>query len=339
MRYKFMKENLIFGSYYHGIYMLHFDTDTMYLSNPVILADVALATYFDISETGNIYTAMAEKSKGGVGSYNLEKNRLTVLEKHLSFSPAPVHINIQGELLLASNYNGGSLNIFKFSSKNRFELTDIFINNGVGTRPQQNTSHIHYSGLLPDNRLIVLDLGTDEAIIFDISATGKLLNLVNVYKFPNGFGPRHLCIAHDNCHIFVLGELSSEVAVLRYAKGSLILEQLVSTVPGNYLEYNGGGAIILSADKKFLYVSNRGHDSLSVFEIIYTSGNLTLDLVQNISSFGEFPRDIAIDRANKYLFSANQKSSSISIFEIINGRLEYVTTKDNVDMPVCIKFI
>lgn len=249
--------SLIFGTYVQGLYTAAFDTVTGHLSIPHQAAKLAEPTYLAVTPHKIVYAIEQHGEKSGIASFRLTPDqKLHSLSKYLSWNAAPVHVNlIPGQsLVLVSNYRSGLAQIFRQSDTGRLTLTDTFQNVGQGVLPQQNTSHIHFMGLTPDSRLVILDLGTDQIFTFNIDlSSGRLLTRQAVFHCRPGFGPRHL-VFHGN-HAFVLGELASTVAVLVYdpTTGQFTQKQLISTIPDNWIGETGGGAIHQSTVTIFTY--------------------------------------------------------------------------------------
>ena len=137
---------------------------------------------------------------------------------------------------------------------------------------------------------------------------------------------------------YLAGELSSEVAVLEYNNGIFNLIQIVSTIPVDWTKHNGVAAIRISSDDKFVYVSNRGHNSIAVFEV---EEDGILKLIQTISTNGDFPRDFALDNSERFIVVAHQNSTIASLFarNATSGKLELLQTDIPVPEVVCVHFV
>lgn len=159
--------------------------------------------------------------------------------------------------------------------------------------------------------MAVVDLGNDTVSTYDISAEGKLAP-VSILKTKAGLGPRHLVFAPDKKTAYLVGELSSTVSVLDYdlTTGAFYLLQTVSTIPDDWTEHNGAAAIRISNDGRFVYVSNRGHNSLAVFEVL----DGELKLIQHLTTHGDFPRDFALDPTERFILVANQNTDNATLY-------------------------
>ena len=185
---------------------------------------------------------------------------------------------------------------------------------GNGPRPEQDGAHVHFAAVTPDfQRLAVADLGNDTLTTYTISDAGKLGDPVVFHADP-GFGPRHIAFNHNNPVAYLLGELSSQVSILSYdaAAGSFELIATLPTIPEDYTDHNGAAAIRLSSDQRFLYVSNRGFNSLTVFAVSPDGRNLSQ--LQQISTAGDFPRDFNFDLTERYVLAVNQNTSNGTLY-------------------------
>lgn len=339
-----MKEKLIFGTYSSriskGIYEAEFDTDSGKIGGVHLSAEIGAPTYLALSDANVIYTVNQDGDKGGVSAYNLSGNQFNKLADHIFNASAPVNVTINEErqLVFASNYNNGFVQIFKIMSNGDLSLADEIHNSGHGVLPQQNTSHLHYAQLTPDGRLCMTDLGTDEILVFNLASDGHVLQKSTTFHTRPGFGPKKITFTNNGEYAYVLGELANQVILLKYHPKRCIFDQIqsISTLPGNWIGENGCGAMYLSKDQKYLYVSNRGHNSVSVFSVDET--NYQLKTIQNIPSGGDFPREFCLDQSEKYMIVGNQKSDSIAIYQrdFKTGRLTLLSINHDVPEPVCI---
>ncbi|WP_231516917.1 lactonase family protein [Sporolactobacillus terrae] len=205
---------------------------------------------------------------------------------------------------------------------------------------RQEKAHVHYSDFTPDQRFIVtVDLGTDQLTIY--KRLNGQLQQCHVCTFDPGTGPRHLVFHPTAPFAYVLSELSSEIITLRLdsEKGSFSTVQTVSSLPEHYHSHNQGGAIKRSADGRFLYVSNRGHNSIGIYRVDDAKG--TLQAVDFCSSGGEWPRDFELDPSGEFLIVANQNSSNLVLFQrnVETGLLTDLQHSIAVPNPVCVKFL
>ncbi|MFC6259391.1 lactonase family protein [Levilactobacillus fujinensis] len=334
---------IIVGTYTQGIYQTHLTATG--LTPPTLLADTPQPTYLNYSRSGFLFSANQAGKVGGISVFKLTEDQLIPCDDYLSFAPAPVHLNVDDthHLLFASNYNGGYTDIYNFTTTGQLQRLDSFLNVGQGPRPQQNTSHVHFTCLTPDGRLLVLDLGTDSLFTFTINDRGQLQDLVATFHFRAGFGPRHLRFDPAQHCVYVLGELASTVAVLNYdaVTGTFHQTQLISTIPIDWNGQTGGGAIYLAHNGHYLYVSNRGHNSIMVYRIAGDSTHRHLTAIQNVSSQGDFPRDFCLSPNDDFLIVGNQKTNLLSIFSVdaVTGKLTPSLNSVQVPEPVCVKLI
>jgi len=209
---------------------------------------------------------------------------------------------------------------------------------------RQEGPHAHAIEVSPDNRFaLAADLGLDKLLVYRFSpAEGTLApNDPDSAAVRGGLGPRHFVFHPSGKFVYVVSEMGSTATAFSYdaARGALGEIETVSTLPKGFAGPNDDAEIAVHPNGKFLYVSNRGHDSVAVFSIDRQNGRLSP--IQDVPTQGKTPRNFAIDPTGSYLFAANQDSDSIVIFRIAssNGRLTATGQVLNVASPVSVRFV
>ncbi|ENH97169.1 hypothetical protein J416_06977 [Gracilibacillus halophilus YIM-C55.5] len=185
--------------------------------------------------------------------------------------------------------------------------------------------------------MIVVDLGSDEITTYQPD-NGELKK-VAVFNTKPGSGPRHIAFHPNGEYAYVMTEISNEVIVLRYNGNGLFEEvDTISTIPADFTENNQGSAIHLSSDGKFVYVGNRGHNSIAIFKV---KNDFTLELVEWTHTEGDWPRDFVLDPTEKFVVASNQNSGTLALFERDqeNGTLQLVQKDVEAPEAVCVKFL
>jgi 6-phosphogluconolactonase len=209
---------------------------------------------------------------------------------------------------------------------------------------RQSGPHAHVAAISPDNRFLwVCDLGLDEVLSYRIDPAkgGLVANNPPFAKIEPGFGPRHIVFRADSKFAYVESEMGASVTVFSYdaAAGTMKPVQTVSTLPAGYSGTKSGAEIVLHPSGKFLYTSNRGHDSIAIFKVNAAAGTLTA--AGAVPTGGKTPRNFAIDPSGHYLFAANQDSDSIVTFKIDpeTGGLTPTGDKYELGSPVSLVFV
>ena len=255
---------------------------------------------FEISNDGNlIKNEIMQSTKGEVGC-------------HLSVD----------ENIYCVNYISGS--VIKIPDK-------LVIHSGKSIHPIRQTSpHTHQVVFTPDNKYVcVVDLGLDKILIYD-----KDLNYVSDANVPQGHGARHIVFSPDGKYSFCANELKSTVSVFAYYDGKLILGETYTILPDDYQGESTVAAIRISSDGKYLYVSNRGHDSIACFEV----EDGILNLFGLVDCGGNSPRDFNITPNGRFLVCTNENSDNVTIFEVNDGKLLKTKFEVEVKNPLCVVF-
>jgi 6-phosphogluconolactonase len=339
-----------------GIYAYRFDSSNAQLTpiglaaqttNPSFLAAHPNHHFlYAVNEVGNF---KGQKS-GGVSAFAIDHatGKLTLLNEVASGGADPCYITVDktGKFVLVANYTGGSVSVFPILQDGSLGAASAFVQHaGHGTNPKrQEGPHAHSIDLSPDNRFaIVDDLGLDETLVYKFdSAKGSLTpNDPPFAKADAGAGPRHFALSPNGKFGYVIDEMGDTVSVFRFddAAGSLRPLQTISTIPKDFTKQNDDAEIVIHPSGKFLYASNRGHDSIAVFSIDPEKGTLTL--VEYVPTKGQSPRNFAIDPTGRLLFAANEKSDNIVVFRIDaqTGRLAATGKVLEVSQPVCVRFV
>jgi 6-phosphogluconolactonase len=344
------------GSKSKGIYAYRFDPETaeptslglaVETVNPSFLAvDPSHRFLYAVNEVGNY---QGQKS-GGVSAFAIDHatGKLTFLNEVASKGADPCYITVDktGKYVLVANYTGGSVAVFPILEHGRIGEASAFVQHtGHGTNPErQEAPHAHSIDLSPDNRFAVVDdLGLDQSIVYRFdSAKGTLIpNGVQFGKADPGAGPRHFAFGSNGKFAYVVNEMGSSVLVFAFDGTAGVLRplQTISTIPKGFVEHNDDAEIEVHPSGKFLYASNRGHDSIAVFGIDTEKGTLTL--IEYVPTKGKTPRSFEIDPTGSLLFAENQKSNNIVVFRIDQqtGRLTPTDKVLEVTEPVCVKFV
>ena len=348
------------GSTSKGIYAYRFDTDTGEIASIGVAAETANPSFlavhpnqrflYAVNETGNY---QGQKS-GAVSAFSIDHTtgKLTLLNEVASKGADPCYITVDktGKYVLVANYTGGSVAVFPVLEDGRLgEATAFIQHTGHGADPErQEGPHAHSIDLSPDERFaIVDDLGLDETLVyrFDRAKGSLTLNDPQIYttlaKADPGAGPRHFAFNPNGKFAYVVNEIQSTVSVFSYDGSAGVLRRLqtISTYPKDFSAHNDDAEIQVHPSGKFLYASNRGHDSIAVFAIDPDKGTLTL--VEYASTKGRTPRSFEIAPGGSLLFAANEKSNNIVVFSIDakTGRLKPTGKVLDVSEPVCVKFV
>jgi 6-phosphogluconolactonase len=248
--------------------------------------------------------------------------------------------------VLVANYTGGSVAAFPVMPDGKLGEASAFVQHtGHGTDPKrQEGPHAHSIDLSPDNRFaFVDDLGLDELLAYKFdSAKGSLTaNDPPFAKLDAGAGPRHFALHPSGKFAYVVSEMHSSVTAFSsdLKSGTFHPMQTISALPKDFTGENDDAEIQIHPSGKYLYASNRGHDSIAVFAIDPHKGTLTL--VENTLTQGKTPRSFEIDPTGKFLFAENQKSDNVVVFHIDQktGKLTPTGQILEVGSPVCVKFL
>ena len=296
-----------------GIYQFDFigSGDQAHLEQRRNVVEVGGPTYFQ-KDGQFIFTIKNENGQGGIAAF--ANGKLVSQLLHEGSSPAYIGINKEKKLLYTANYHTGVLAVISYDDQGQLTLLDQVKheNKALGPRPEQAGAHPHYFDETPGGHLVSCDLGQDRVDFYGFD--GQKLTHLASYQNEDGFGSRHLAFSPDGKYFYVAGELSSQVNVVKFDEENWMFRSLAtySTIPESWDQHNGAAAIRLSSDGKFLYVSNRGYDSIAVFAVL---PGQALKLVQRVSTFGEFPRDFNWDAEEKYVVAANQNSNNATLYQ------------------------
>jgi 6-phosphogluconolactonase len=339
-----------------GIYVYGMDLATGSLTPMGLAAETPNPTFLDIDPKHRFLYAVNEierfegKAAGAVSSFSIDPatGKLTFLNQRSSGGSGPCHILLDrtGKNALVANYGGGSVAVLPIEKDGKLGEASAFIQHqGRSIHPERQTGpRAHCMIMDAQNRFaLACDLGLDKVLIYKFDAKkGTLVpNDPAFASIKAGSGPRHVTFSPNGRHAYVLNELQPTIVVFDYdaKRGVLNEAQTISTVPDDFKGTNYGAEIEVHPSGKFLYASNRGHDSIAIFAIDPKKGTLTL--VEHQPTQGKTPRHFGIDPTGKYLLAANQDSNSIVVFGIDaeNGRLKPTGQVLELGAPVCVKFM
>ncbi len=334
-----------------GIYVSTLDEATGVLSPSRLAAKAERPSFLVIGPGGSrLYSVTELNRAGAVAAFAIQPDgELARINVQSSEGKGPCHISLDrtGRTLMVANYGDGSIASYPVLDDGSIgAAATTFRNTGSSVHPtRQNGPHAHSINADPENRrAYVADLGTDQILIFDLEPiTAKLIpNATPFASMPAGGGPRHLAFHPSAPFAFGNLELTSETVALRWdrASGQMLPLQTVSTLPPQTdATGNTTAEILAHPSGKFLYVSNRGHDSIAVFAIDAATG--LLELRGNVSTEGRTPRNFGITPSGAYLIAVNQDTDNAVTFRIDqeSGMLTRVGAAISLPRPVCVRFL
>jgi 6-phosphogluconolactonase len=339
----------------NGIYLYQLDLGNGSLTSLGLAAEVINPSFLAIHPNHRFLYAVSETSssggkKGGaVEAFAIqETGKLTPLNQEPSGGEGPCYLVVDktGRDVLVANYDSGSVSVLPVQQDGKLGASTAFVQHqGSSADPQrQEGPHAHSINVDAANRFaFAADLGLDKVLVYRFDpAKGTLVaNDPPSVSVKPGAGPRHFAFHPGGHYAFVINEMGSTVTAFSYDPAHGVLKELqtISTLPENFKGENSTAEVQVHASGKFLYGSNRGHDSIAVFAI--DPGKGTLSLVEHQSTQGKTPRNFGIDPSGQYLLAANQDSGTVVVFRISpqSGHLTPTGQVVEVPSPVCVKFL
>jgi len=350
------------GAKSKGIYVCRFDAQTGRLGDPELAAETANPTFLAVhpnrqklySVERPLLYAANETGGGGrpgsVGAYAVDRisGRLSFLNRESSGGAGPCHLSVDatGQAVLVANYGGGSVALLPLRNDGSLTSASAFIQHHGSSvnRRRQEGPHAHYIQPDPSNRFaLVCDLGLDQVLVYRLDAAKGTLN-ANDPPFANvkaGAGPRHLAFHPHHSVAYVINELDSTITAFTFDKDRGVLRPLqsVSCLPIGFTNQNTTAEVEVHPSGRYLYGSNRGHDSIAVFLVDAASGRLTP--AGHCPTGGRTPRHFALDPSGQWLLAANQGTDNVVVFRVNdqNGQLSPTGYSVAVGAPVCLAFV
>ena len=339
-----------------GIYVFRMDSVTGELTLLQVMGSVINPSFLAIHPNGKFLYAVNEVDQsegqpgGEVSAFSMEARtgKLTLLNHQLSQGVDPCHLCVDatGRYVLVANYSSGNFSLLPVESDGRL-LPAVDVVQHYGSGPdldRQEGPHVHSVNLDPGNRFVLIaDLGLDRLMVYRLDLEkGKFIPQGRAHvQGQTGSGPRHLDFHPNGRFVYLVNELNSTLSVYEYSPtdGTLRVIQVVPTLPVGCAEINLSADVHVSPSGRFVYASNRGHDSLAIFAVDEESGRLAT--IGHQATLGMTPRNFAIDLNGEYLLAANQDSGTIVTFRIEakTGKLSPTGVVTQVPAPVCIKIL
>jgi 6-phosphogluconolactonase len=349
-----------------GIYSFQLDAATGKMTVPQLAAETPDPSFVAVHPDRKYLYAVNEAGKNSmVSAFALDaaNGKLTLLNQLPALGEDPCYISFDrsGKFVLIANYSSGNVAVFPILADGKLgEHTALLQDSGAlgPNKERQEAPHAHWIEPSAHNRFVyVADLGLDRVLIYKFDAakgmitpgeappSGAKSNAANPSDpfsatLNPGTGPRHVAFSRDGNFMYVLGEMQSDVTVFKNdARETFRQVQHVSALPAGFSGRNDAAEIAIHPNGRFLYTSNRGHESIAVFAIEPKMGTLTL--IANVPTGGKEPRHFAIDPAGHYLLAENQFSNNIVEFRIdaATGKLNATGEVLQVPSPVCVAFL
>ena len=336
-----------------GISVLDLDTGSGALRHVQTVAGLISPSFLGLHPTGRFLYAVERQwapgraDVGAVDAFAVDAatGRITALNRQPSGGVSPAHVSVHasGRFAFAAHYGSGQVAVFPISDDGRLgAATHVVQHEGRGPDPaRQEGPHAHF--VLPDlsGRLVmVCDLGIDRVQIYRLDhAASRLEPAPLAYaQVSSGAGPRHLAFHPSGQFVYVINELDSTISAFAFDpdRGTMRIVQTVATLPDGFIDTSHTAQILVHPSGRFVYGSNRGHDSIAIFAVDDDGGRLSLG--GHEPSGGQTPRNFTIDPAGKLLLAANQQSGTIVTFRIdgTSGRLAPTGHTFETPSPVCL---
>jgi 6-phosphogluconolactonase len=337
-----------------GIYVCRLDLSSGELRQVDVAKGVANPSFLTVAPKTRFLYAVNElkefegKASGAVSAFSIDERTgaLKLINQQPSGGGGPCHLSLDetGKFLLVANYDAGSVEVLPISEGRLGAPVDFVQHRGSSVNPKRQAGpHAHCVVTDRNNRRVVVsDLGLDKLMIYGFdSRSGKLApNQIPWAQTKPGAGPRHFAFHNNGRRAYVINELDSTMSAFAYdrASGELKEMQTISTLPADFAGKSSCAELQLAPSGRFLYGSNRGHDSIVVFSIDQTTGKLSL--VDHTSTQGKVPRNFAIEPGGRWLLAANQNSDSVVNFAIDprSGKLSPSGHSIEIPVPVCVAF-
>lgn len=345
---------IFFGTYTRnstsqGIYAAWLDATTGALSEPVVAAAVTDPSWITLTPDRKFLYAIHGAPIQSIGfTVNAATGHLQALPSNAPAGGAnpPSHLAVDatGRVLLSANYRDGYLTAVSIAADGSLGQPRFIHHEGSGPNPKrQEKPHPHSVTLSPDHRyVIVADLGLDKIFTYALDASTATLTPATppFVRTEPGVGPRHFAFGQDGRHGYVINEMGGTVTVYDYdpASGALRPKQTISTLPADFTGEKWNAEVRVHPSDKFLYASNRNHDSLAAFAIDPISGELTL--LEIIPSGAKNPRNFAVSPDGKWLVCGHQETELVTVFSIdlTSGKLTPTRHTARVASAVCVLF-
>jgi len=336
-----------------GIAVYRFEPEQGKFESVQQVTDIRNASFLTIDAAAGMLYAVSEVQEtdgqpgGAVACYRIdpESGKLSELgSRQLTHGSDPCYASLAGEAgLLVANYSGSSVALFPLGTSGDGGIGPAAqtIAHGGASRAtdRQETPHPH--SIVPDKAgrfAVVPDLGMDKLVVYRIDA-GQLIAQSET-PTAAGAGPRHFAFHPQLPYGYVINELNNTITVYEYdaAEGGLKPIQTVPTLPADVRQTNWPADLHISPDGKFVYGSNRGHDSIAVYAVEPATGMLSH--VEHMPTQGRTPRNFGLAPDGGYLLAANQASGNVALFRVNrdNGKLEWTGSEIQLSEPVCIAF-
>ncbi|PCJ96520.1 MAG: 6-phosphogluconolactonase [Flavobacteriaceae bacterium] len=345
-----IKIELLVGTYTDqtskGIYKLHFNPADGSLSKAQLIAETVSPSYLTISKNKEYVYATNETKDGGVSSFkwNAERTKLNLVSSLSSEGAHPCYTELSEDesIFAIANYSSGNFAVYKTAAAGKIqEIPQTRQHAGSSiVIPNQETPKAHCIKFSKDNTLLyVADLGIDEIVMYPVDANGTLGDKQLALKMDAGDGPRHFIYHPTKNIVFMVNELSSSVTAAAINATTGVFEKIdkQSTLPDGFNERNACADIHITKNGKFLYASNRGHNSIAVFSV---AENGTLKRLETTHVEGDWPRSFALSPDEKFLLVANKNTDNITVFSINQetGLLTFTGNEATVSRPVRLSF-
>ncbi len=337
-----------------GIYVLEFDPATGRLGEPVLAAETTNPSFLALHPKRPLLFAVGElasfegKKAGAVSAFSIDREtgKLALLNQQPSGGPGPCHVTVDrsGRCVLVANYSGGSVASLPVGDDGSLGPAASFVQHEGSSVDPRRQKGPHAHGIYAERGgrfVLVPDLGLDKVLVYRLSASGKLAaNDLPSGGVAPGAGPRHLAFHPSGRYIYVINEMASTLTAFAWdaRRGALEEIQTVSTLPEGFEGNNSTAEVVAHPSGKFLYGSNRGHDSIAIFTIDEATGKLTA--AGHESTRGNTPRNFNLDPSGTWLVAANQNSDNLTVFRVDarTGKLRFTGQSVTVGAPVCIEF-
>ena len=336
-----------------GIYVFRYDAATGKMTPLGVAAETANPSFFAVHPNGQFLYAVNESGKSStVSAFHIDfaTGKLTLLNQLPALGEDPCYISFDrsGKYVFVANYTSGNVVVFPVGADGKLGAATANVRDeGIlgPNKERQEAPHAHWAQVSTDNRFaFVADLGLDEILVYRLDSTkGTLTPNKPFFLRPltAGAGPRHAAFSPDGRYFYVLSEMDSTVTTFAYAPDHGVFGYLgvVPMLPVGFEGRNDAPEIAVHSSGKFLYASNRGHDSIAIFSIDPTKGTLTFGA--RVSTGGKEPRHFTIDPSGNYLLAENQLSNSVVVFKIdlATGGLTATGQVIEVPSPVDLTFV